>query len=113
MISELLTCVFMTLRGIFGFRSFETTDARLSGCQGLTLRRRAQAMRRSQSDGALAGGFPCRDERCGHFLGPLDTISLDGKFEADLDCERECPIVGTTCSLRLRVILAVVRSSLR
>ena len=70
-------------------------------------------MRRSQSDGALAGGFPCRDERCGHFLGPLDTISLDGEFEADLDCERLCPICGTTSSSHSRLILAMARSPLR
>ena len=93
----------MAVRGIFGFYSFEAVDARLSGCQVRNLRGRAQAMRRSQSDGDLVGWFACRDKRCRHPLGPLDVTALDDEL-----CEREWTMCGATSSVDGGIFGAVI-----
>ena len=96
----------MAIRGIFQFE--EILDAKLSGCQALCLRPRAQAMRRSHSDSSLAGWYDCRDQHCSCMLGPLDSLSFDGKNDRliYISSERTCPVCGTTTSTHSRAFYA-------
>ena len=98
----------MAFRGIFQFNSEEIVDAQLSGCQALSLRPRAQAMRRSHSDSSLAGWHDCRDKDCSCMLGPLDSHSFDGENDRliYISLERTCPVCGTIISTNSRVIYA-------
>ena len=98
----------MAIRGIFHFHSVEIADAKLSGCQELSLRSRAQAMRRSHSDTSLEGWYACRDEDCSCILGPLDNDSFSGEIDREIEIvsERSCPVCGTTISMWSRVVYA-------
>ena len=98
----------MAIRGIFQFE--EIVDAKLSGCQALCLRPRAQAMRRSHSDSSLAGWYDCRDQHCSCMLGPLDSLSFDGKNDRliYISSERTCPRCGTTESMDSRIVYALL-----
>ena len=96
----------MAIRGIFDHE--EIVDAKLSGCQALCLRHRAQAMRRSHSDSSLAsaGWYDCRDKHCNCMLGPLDRSPLDGENDRliYISSERTCPRCGTTVSMASRIL---------
>ena len=98
----------MAIRGIFHFHSVEIADAKLSGCQELSLRSRAQAMRRSHSDTPLQGWYACRDADCSSILGPLDNNSFSGEIDREryIVSERTCPVCGTTISMWSRVVYA-------
>ena len=99
----------MAIRGIFHFHSVEIADAKLSGCQELSLRSRAQAMIRSHSDTSLEGWYACRDKDCSCILGPLDNDSFSGEIDREISSERTCPVCGTTISMSLRIVYASLR----